>query len=94
KYCKDVKTVGNTNTKYILDSKLPNCIVDILKNGSKDGHKNLDLQKIVVTLRLRNKSLSQVISVAREWNYISQNSLSNSELEYQVKYMYEKLKTV
>ncbi|HBF2507808.1 TPA: hypothetical protein KN164_003981, partial [Clostridioides difficile] len=37
---------------------------------------------------------SQVISVAREWNYISQNSLSNSELEYQVKYMYEKLKTV
>ncbi|OMK69273.1 hypothetical protein BER44_004086 [Clostridioides difficile] len=47
-----------------------------------------------MTLRLRNKSLSQVISVAREWNYISQNSLSNSELEYQVKYMYEKLKTV
>lgn len=94
KYCREVKTTDNTNIKYILDTKIPNCIAEILKNGSKDGCKNADLQKIVVALRLRNKTLTQVKAITDEWNAISENSFSDTELEYQVNYMYDKLKSV
>ena len=65
-----------------------------MKNGSKDGCKNADLQKIVVALRLRNKTLTQVKAITDEWNAISENSFSDTELEYQVNYMYDNLKSV
>ncbi len=94
RFCRDVKTTSDTNIKYILDTKVPNCIADILKNGSKDGNKNKDLQKIIVSLRLRNKTLPQVFSIAKEWNYKSENSFSDNELEYQVNYIYENLRNV
>lgn len=95
KYCRDVKiSTQDTNTKYILDTKIPDCIGKILKDGSKDGNKNYDLQRIVVSLRLRNKTANQVISIAREWNCKSENSLSDNELNYQVNYMYEHLRNV
>lgn len=94
RFCRDVKTTTDTNIKYILDTKVPNCIADILKNGSREGNKNSDLQKIIVSLRLRNKTLPQVFSIAKEWNYKSENSFSDNELEYQVNYMYENLRNV
>ena len=95
KYCRDVKsTTDNTNIKYLLDTKIPSCIAEILKNGSKDGCKNADLKKIVVALRMRNKTLNQLFSVAQEWNNISENSFSNNELNYQVEYMYNNLRSV
>lgn len=94
KYCRDIKTTENTNIRYILDTKIPSCISNILKNGSEDGNKNSDLQKIVVSLRLRNKTLTQVKAITDEWNAISENSFSDTELEYQVNYMYDKLKSV
>lgn len=94
RFCRDVKTTTDTNIKYILDTKVPHCIAEILKNGSIDGNKNKDLQKIIVSLRLRNKTLSQVFAIAKEWNYKSENSFNDSELEYQVNYMYENLRNV
>lgn len=94
RFCRDAKPINDTNTKYILDTKIPDCLSEILKNGSVDGNKNKDLQKIVISLRLRNKTLSQVFAIAKEWNYKSQNSYSDKELEYQVNYMYEHLRNV
>lgn len=99
RYCRDVKgeskkVHGDTNIKYILDTKIPTCVAEVLRAGSKDGNKNTDLKKIVISLRLRNKKLNQVLQIAKEWNYKSENSYLDSELEYQVTYMYEKLKTV
>lgn len=93
KYCRDVKVIDNTNIKYVLDAKIPNCIATILKNGSKYGCKNADLKKIVVALRMRNKTLNQ-FSVAKGWNNISENSFLNNELNYQVEYMYNNLRSV
>lgn len=94
RFCRDVKTTTDTNIKYILDTRVPNCISKILKNGSKDGNKNKDLQKIVVSLRLRNKTEAQVLSIATEWNYKSENSFSDNELAYQVQHMYKNLRNV
>lgn len=93
RFCRDVKLATDVNIKYILDTRVPKCIADILKNGSKDGNKNKDLQKIVVSLRLRNKTLQQVMEISKEWNYKSEKSYSENELEYQVQYMYENLRS-
>lgn len=94
RFCRDVKPTTDVNTKYILDTRVPRCIAEILKDGSKDGNKNKDLQKIVVSLRLRNKTLPQVMEISKEWNYKSEKSYSENELEYQVQYMYDNLRSV
>lgn len=77
-------TINNTN--------IPNCIAKLLKNGSIKGNRNTDLQKIVISLRLRNKSLETVLKVVHEWNNKNDKKLSESELEYQAKYIFENVK--
>ena len=94
RFCRDTKITTDTNIKYVLDTKVPECIKTILVNGSKDGSKNIDLQKIVVSLRLRNKTEAQVFAITQEWNVKSENSFNENELKYQVEYMYKNLKTV
>ncbi|GAA0093436.1 hypothetical protein UT300009_34670 [Paraclostridium bifermentans] len=94
RFCRDVKPTKDTNIKYILDTRVPGCIAEILKDGSKDGNKNKDLQKIVISLRLRNKTLPQVMEISKEWNYKSEKGYSENELEYQVQYMYDNLRSV
>jgi len=94
KFCyKPTEVTGDKVTQYtISNTKLKPCIMDILEHGSKDGSKNTDLKKIVVSLRLRNKSLNDILHVCREWNNKSENKFSDTELSYQVNYMYENLR--
>ncbi|CEP43704.1 helix-turn-helix transcriptional regulator [Paraclostridium sordellii] len=92
RFCRDVKSTMDVNIKYAINSNnIKPCVAYILENGSKDGRKNFDLQKIVVDLRNKNKSLAEIKAIAREWNFKSENSFSDSELNYQVEYLYDKL---
>jgi DNA-binding HxlR family transcriptional regulator len=94
RFCRNMKdTISNINSKNILDNNttLRKCIKDILENGSKDGNKNLDLQKIVVSLRRMNKSLNEVLNLTKEWNEKSENKFDEYTLEYQTTYMYESI---
>lgn len=87
------KSIEDKAIKYTLNNtNLQPCIVDILQSGSKDGSKNYDLQKIVVSLRSRNKKISEILYTCKEWNSKSENKFSDNELEYQVNYMYENLR--
>ena len=94
RFCRDVKVKSDRNINYVLNTNIPECIAKILKNGSEEGKRNSDLQKIVVSLRLRNKTEAQVLAIAREWNDKSENGFNDRELEYQTNNMYEKLKGV
>ncbi|KEI04292.1 hypothetical protein ADU78_07395 [Clostridium botulinum] len=80
RFCNSVKDVGNKGTQYILNNtNIPPCIQDILNNGSTQGERYEDLQKIVVSLRDRNKTLSDIKQVCKEWAYKSnyKDSLDN-----------------
>ena len=81
----------NKNISYeISKDKVPKCIETILTNGSNKGTRNDDLKKIVVACRNGGKTLEQVKVLAKEWN---RDSMTLQELDYQVGYMYERLKT-
>ena len=83
------------NIEYTINStNIPNCIANLLQNGSQEGNRNTDLQKIVVSLRLMNKSLETVLNVTNEWNNKNSKKLNQNELEYQTKYIYENVKYV
>ena len=86
-YLKD--TVNNTNIKYTLNNtNIPICIQKILKNGSEDGNRYEDLQRIVVMLRQRNKELSNIKEVCKEW---AEKSNYKDNLEYRVEHIYNNL---
>lgn len=83
-------SIGDKATTHIINnSNLKHCIVDILENGSAEGNRNHDLQKIVVTLRRLNKNIKEIQYTCKEWNNKSQKQLSEHELEYQVNYIFE-----
>lgn len=85
----------NQKIEYtIKNTNLPSCIMNILQNGSVEGNRNTDLQKIVVGLRLRNKSIETILNIATEWNNKNSKKLSSKELEYQTEYIYNNLKYV
>lgn len=86
--------VGNTNTKFILNMNIQPCISNTLANGSIEGNRNKDLQKIVVALRLKNRTVENILAICKEWNSKNSKCLSDNELEYQVKYIYENIKNV
>ena len=89
----ETQNTNNKNIEYtIKNTNIPQCIIDILENGSGEGNRNSDLQKIVIGLRLRNKSLETVLNITREWNNKNSKKLSKKELEYQTEYIYNSLK--
>ena len=87
KNCNKADTIKNdTTTKYTLNNtNMPKCIADILKNGSEEGNRYKDLQNIVVSLRQRNKYLSSIKEVCREWAF---KSNYDDSLEYRVENIY------
>ena len=90
-YC-DEELGEDINIRYAYNNtNLKPCVAEILENGSKEHCNNSDLQKIVIELRNRNKSLAHIKYVANEWNLKNEVSWSNSELEYQVEKMHENL---
>lgn len=88
------ENTSNINTKFVLNMNIQPCIANILKNGSIEGSRNKDLQKIVVALRLKNKTLESTLAICKEWNGKNSKSLPINELEYQVKYIYKNIKNV
>jgi DNA-binding MarR family transcriptional regulator len=85
---------GRATTHIINNVKsIKPCVKTILENGSKDGSKNSDLQKIVINLRRLNKSLNDILYVCKEWNEKNENGLNEYELKYQVEYMFKNLES-
>lgn len=84
------KEAGNKVTQHTLSStNMPQCIEQILSRGSTKGNRYKDLQKIVVVLRERNKSLSEIQALCKEWAYKSDYK---DNLEYRAEHIYNNLK--
>ena len=78
----DKLNTDKNNTKWILNNtNIPNCIENIINNGSPVGRRYEDLQRIVVVLRQRNKTLKDILSVAKVW---AEKSAYDKNLEYEV----------
>lgn len=86
--------VNKTEEKKYIILKIPKCISNIIENGSKVGNRNADLQKIVISHRMRNIPLHKVLDIANTWNSNNNQKLNQNELEYQTKYIYENVKYV
>jgi len=86
----EVKTGSiDRQIKYTLNNtNIPKCIKDILSNGTQEGDRYNDLQRIVVTLRQRNKPLGEIIQVCKEWAYKSQY---DDNLDYRINSIYANL---
>lgn len=76
-------TLSNTN--------IPECIAEILKDGSEEGNRYKDLCNIVVALRLKNKSLGEIKEVCKEW---ALKSNYDDNLEYRIEHIYENKKVL
>lgn len=83
---------SDTNIKWTINNtNIPKCIEAILLNGSIEGNREADLQKIVVSLRQRNKSLSEIQHICKEW---ADKSNFNDNLAYRVDWIYNNLSYV
>jgi DNA-binding MarR family transcriptional regulator len=94
RYCLTVQQegTGGKATQFIINNtNIPYCITKMLKEGSKDGTRYEDLQKIVVTLRNRNKSLAEIQAICEEWN---EKSDYNDNLDYRVEHIFNNRKYV
>jgi len=77
---------GGKVTQYALNNtNMPYCIAKLLREGSREGTRYEDLQKIVVTLRNRNKSLAEIQAICEEW---SEKSGYNDNLKYRVGHIF------
>lgn len=80
------ESTGGKITQYALNTtNIPYCIAKLLREGSREGTRYEDLQKIVVTLRNRNKSLAEILSICEEW---SEKSNYHDNLKYRVEHIY------
>lgn len=80
----------NKQISYTLNNtNIPKCLENILKNGSQEGQRYNDLQNIVVALRLRNKPLSEIKEVCKEWAI---KSNYNDNLNYRIENIFENKK--
>lgn len=94
KNCKNT-VINNPSEKKITyminNTNIPKCITKILENGTIEGDRYLDLQKIVINLRQRNKTVEEIILVCKSW---AEKSSYNDNLEYRIKNIYDNLKYV
>ena len=75
--------------KYTLNNtNIPICIQNILSNGTTEGDRYQDLQKIIVMLRQRNKPLGEIKAVCKEWAIKSQY---DDNLDYRINNIYDNL---
>lgn len=92
KNCKSISSISEKKRNFILNNtNIPQCILDILKNGSNEGERNSDLQKIIVLLRQRNKSFEDIKIICQQW---AEKSNFDDNLDYRVKYIYDNLKYI
>lgn len=92
RFCENAKfqeATENRVTDYTINNtNIPLCIESLMLEGSKEYSRYNDLQKIVVTLRDRNKSLNEIKALCREW---SDKSNYNDNLDYRVEHIYNNL---
>lgn len=90
-------TINNLNNlekskQYVINNtNIPICIQNIINNGTSEGDRYNDLQKIIISLRQRNKSLNDIITVCKSW---AKKSNFNDNLEYRIKNIYKNLNYV
>lgn len=90
--CEKRQSVGDRATKSTLNNtNVPRCISNILEQGSSEGSRYEDLQKIVVTLRGSNRSLGEIMAVCKEW---ASKSNYDDNLEYRVEHIYNNRKGI
>ena len=83
---------GDRVTQFtIASTNIPSCIEKIIVEGSPKLKRNSDLQKIVVTLRDRNKSISEIRALVKEWD---NKSNFHDRTDYQVDHIYNNMKFV
>jgi hypothetical protein len=75
----------------INNTNIPQCIVKLLEDGSNEGDRYSDLQKIVVNLRQRNKTIDEIILACVSW---AKKSNFDDNLEHRIKNIYENLKYI
>ena len=92
KNCRSVVDRDNKKVKYIMNNiKVPKCIENIINNGTTEGDRYNDLQKIVVILRQRNKPFDDIMTLCKSW---AEKSNYNDNIEYRVKNIYENRKYI
>ena len=96
RFCENEKDkqrgTGDKITSHIINNtNIPDCIEKILLEGSKEGTRYEDLQKIVVTLRARNKTLKEIKALIKEWAY---KSNYKDNVEYRTEHIYNNLKHI
>ncbi len=90
RFCGQVKDTSDKVTRFTLNNvNVPPCIAEFLTNGSEEGKRYSDLLNIVVILRERNKSLSEIKSICKEW---ADKSNYNDNLEYRVENIFNNKK--
>jgi len=75
----------------LKNTSVPKCIEEILLNGSEEGRRYEDLQRIVIILRQRNKALGEILEVCKDWAHKSEYK---ENLDYQVDSIYKNLNHV
>lgn len=79
------------NTQNLItNTNIPLCVKKIIEQGSEEGHRTTDLQKIVVVLKQRNKTLSEVLRVLHEWTQKCK-PVFDDRLEYQAERIYKEV---
>lgn len=95
KNCKNDEVATGSSDKQIKytlnNTNVPMCIQNILNNGTQEGDRYEDLQRIVVMLRQRNKPLGEIIQVCKEWAIKSQY---DDNLDYRINNIYSNLNYV
>lgn len=90
KHCKNVCVADDKNIRFVLENThIPKCIEKILNKGTQKGNRYKDLCNIVVALRLRNRRLSEIKEVCKEW---ALKSNYKDNLNYRIKHIYNNKK--
>ena len=92
RYCNNKKDGIVAIETAISMNKLPICVENTLIHGSKKGNRNNALQNIVVCLRSKGLSFSDIRNIAKEYNEKCFPPMDNKELEYQIDYIYQNVK--
>lgn len=84
---------GKQGSSYIPSEKqnIPECVMEILKNGVGEGGRNNTLVLLASGLLQSGYSLEEVVDIAMDWNETNEPPLNNSEVDSTVKSAYTML---
>lgn len=90
KYCTFTESKGGRTIDYALNrTKFPPCIMNILK-GVDEGDRNFCLKRLISFLKIHKYSEIEALNFIKEWNSKNDPCISDKELEYQFKYVWNK----